>query len=293
MERLQKSGSLWVAVLAVFGLGVSVAQATILPENDLWKQDGLFKSGGLNETEFNQAIDEVMAVYDPIIRSLGGVPQVMKLWSDSTVNARASRNGRTWKIEMFGGLARRPETTPDGMQLVVCHELGHHIAGFPFYKASIFGGMDWAATEGQSDYFATQECLRRVWDHQPSSTPIADVNPKVKAACDKSWTGRGDQEHCYRTAAAGLSVARLLGAIGSNPVVPEFDKTDTRVVTATNQAHPAAQCRLDTFFEGAVCKASFDVAKIPGRSHRNGQASVEAEREMANTSCTAFSSHTD
>ncbi len=297
MERLQKSGSVLGVLGALFGLilGGSVANATILPENDLWKVDGMNKGLGLTQAEFNETIDEVMGVYEPIIRSFGARVQLEKLWTDATVNARASRSGTTWKISMYGGLARRPEVTKDGMQLVVCHELGHHIAGFPFYKASPFGGMDWAAVEGQSDYFASQECLRRVWDHQPRSfvdAQFADEHPKVVEGCDKAWSGSGDRQHCYRVAAAGLSVARLLGAIGSRPTVPTFDARDPGVVTETNAAHPAAQCRLDTFLEGAVCTGHFDVAKIPGRSHRLGQGSVDAEREMAVTSCAAHSGFT-
>ena len=48
-----------------------------------------------------------------------------------------------WVVAMFGGLARRPEVTKDAFQFVVCHEVGHHLAGWPF-------AYDWASNEGQS-----------------------------------------------------------------------------------------------------------------------------------------------
>ena len=71
----------------------------------------------------------------------------------NTVNANASQRGRTWIVNMYGGLARRPEITPDGFAMVLCHELGHHMGGFPFVSG-------WAANEGQSDLFATLSCGR-------------------------------------------------------------------------------------------------------------------------------------
>jgi hypothetical protein len=297
MESLQKSVLArkgFNAVLAgifVVSFGGSVAQATILPENDLWKYDGLTKGLGITQTEFNDSIDEVMAIYEPIMEAFGAQVKVEKLWNDPTVNARARRDGNRWVISMYGGLARRAEVTRDGMQMVVCHEIGHHLAGFPFYSTSATGSMGWAAAEGASDYFASHECLRRVWKEGSSggSFNLDDVHPRVRTDCDKVWNNSADQEVCYRLANASLSVSRLLGAIASRPVVPEFDKNDPNVVTRTNIAHPAAQCRLDTFMQGALCKAEFDPTKIPGRSNAAGQGSLDAEREMADTSCTAHS----
>lgn len=298
MESLQKSALARKEYFAVFtaflmvSFGGSAANATILPENDLWKYDGLNKGLGITQTEFNESIDEVMEIYEPIMKAFGARVKVEKLWSDPTVNARARRDGSTWVISMYGGLARRPEVTRDGMQLVVCHELGHHLGGFPFYSTSATGSMGWAAAEGQSDYFASQECLRRVWkEGSAESFNLDEVHPRVRSDCDRVWDVADDRELCYRMAGASLSVSRLLGAIASRPVVPEFDKRDSNVVTRTNIAHPAAQCRLDTFMQGALCKAEFDPTKIPGRSNAAGQGSLDAEREMAENSCTTHSGY--
>jgi hypothetical protein len=51
------------------------------------------------------------------------------------------------------------------MTLIICHELGHHVGGFPFVSGTPFGGY-WAATEGQSDYYSTQVCARTMWDKE-------------------------------------------------------------------------------------------------------------------------------
>lgn len=56
----------------------------------------------------------------------------------------------------FGGLARLPEMNQEGAALILCHELGHGIAGPPFKEGSS------SAVEGEADYFATYSCMRRL-----------------------------------------------------------------------------------------------------------------------------------
>src|SRR4051812_29139854 len=99
-------------------------QAQILPKNDLYLEDNLFRSLGISETEFNQTIDQVSRFYGPIIQSHGATLSVSRGWDDSTVNASAMQMGSTWYVNMYGGLARRQEVTQDAFVLVMCHEVG-------------------------------------------------------------------------------------------------------------------------------------------------------------------------
>ena len=63
--------------------------------------------------------------------------------------------------------------TPDGFALVLCHELGHHLAGNPRVQA-------WAANEGQSDYFSTQSCARELWSGETAENAKAALTvPKT------------------------------------------------------------------------------------------------------------------
>ena len=104
------------------------AQATILPPNTLHLEDTILQSN-ITEEEFSEAIDKAEAVYAPIIEdSFGGRLVMNKRWSDNTVNA-----SKFFKLvgKYVRSLARRPEVTLDGY-LVICHEIGHHVAGYPF-----------------------------------------------------------------------------------------------------------------------------------------------------------------
>ena len=76
------------------------------------------------------------------------------------VNANCMRNNGVVTVNMYGGLARRPEVTPEGFALVLCHELGHAYGGTPyiFQQAQI-------AAEGQADYYGEQTCLKALLPH--------------------------------------------------------------------------------------------------------------------------------
>lgn len=294
-----KEGALKIAFLLSFvlisvtGGSLSVARRSVpapaaepresfLPPNDLHLQDRVTVTANFGEAEFNAAIDRVAAYYAPIVTAHGGNLKMMKLWTNSTVNAEADRTGNDWLVKMYGGLARREEVTLDGFAVVVCHELGHHLGGFPFYRG------DWAGSEGQADYFATQSCVKNLWgkDYEENARHRATVDPLAKEKCDAASTDTGVQNLCYRVADAGLSLARLLAALGSD-TPPSFGTPDTSVVSRTRETHPRGQCRLDTYFQGVLCGARFDDGVIPGFGHAQGQESLGAETEAATYSCTA------
>lgn len=268
--------------LSALSLGVtSWAQASILPPNNLHLEDNLNMIANMTEEEFRAIIDGVVQHYEAPAAEQKAVIKVNADWSNSTVNASAQQMGKSWIINMYGGLARRQEVTPDGFAMVVCHELGHHFAGFPLK------GSSWASNEGQSDYFATQSCARRVWADQKELNAEfrTQVGEFEKNKCDDTFEAQEDRDLCYRTAAAGYSLANLLSKLGNSPT-PAFDTPDTKVVSRTNGNHPAAQCRLDTYLQGALCGKVFDPLVIPGKKHRRGQGSLEAEQEAAKYSCT-------
>lgn len=273
-------------VLLFMGLAQS-AQARpipIMPPNNLHVFDRVSRIQDIDETEFNRVIDGITAIWAPLAKIHGAELQVVKEWTNSTVNAFAEQHGKIWEVHFFGGLARRPEVTSDGFALVVCHELGHHFAGFPF----VGGGSPWAANEGESDYFATHACLRHAL-HNMAQARVSrqfrsGVPPVVKAPCDTAWKNPLDQDLCYRAANAGLSLSTLFAGGGKGVA---FDTPDRTVVPRTNNAHPAAQCRLDTYFSAALCSTkTFDLNVIPGKGNPAGQASAEAEKHAAMYSCT-------
>ena len=227
-----------------------------LPENDMHIPVGMKSvNGGLTEAQFNAVIDKVEAVYAPVVSQMGGKLKINRKWSDGTVNANATRMGG-WIVNMYGGLARHETITEDGFALVLCHEIGHHIGGAPKVKNFL---MRWASNEGESDYFATTKCLRQAFNNDNNEQIVKKL--KAPAAlvngCAKAWPNKEDKNLCIRNGMAGASVAGLFAALRSQPE-GKFETPDTNVVKATNDAHPAHQCRLDTYFQGALCEVSMN-----------------------------------
>lgn len=241
---------------AIFALITTVSlahenRAQCIPKNNLHIPISQNFSG-ITEEEFNTVMDRVEKIYNPIIESFGAKLNVVRSWKDDTVNAQAWQTGKTWNIEMFGGLARHKETTADGMMLVACHELGHHVGGLP--------KIQWASNEGQSDYYGSLKCLRKVWAEDNNVEIIANMEiPEIVAKqCETQLKGEEEQAICKRGAIAGMALGRLLGSLGGGKL-PKFETPDAKVVKKTNNNHPAAQCRLDTYYAGAYCAADLKI----------------------------------
>jgi hypothetical protein len=166
----------------------------------------------------------------------------------------------------MGGIARRPEIGSDGLTLIACHEVGHHISGWPFYFEP-----SWAAAEGQSDYFSTLACARKIWggEEEINAQFRQLASPQIRAICDQAWQSEPEQNLCYRSLSASLELARLLANTEGSSV--GIDARDPTVSDSTKRFHPKAQCRLDTLVSGALCRASFDDSAIPRGSSSSAQ----------------------
>ena len=170
----------------------------------------------MTKAQFNEDLDLLERHFAPMFARLGCPLVVNRDWNDSTPNAYAERKGGRCHISMFGGLARAPYQTRNGQLYVACHEIGHHIGGAPLYPS------DWAADEGQADYFA--------------------------AWCMKSL-GRS-------SSAGRLALAMVLSELSGDRVLPSRLNRSTVHRSSTLHSHPPAQCRLDTMDAGAACGAS-------------------------------------
>ncbi len=263
---MMKSSSVIFAALLLLQTTAFASEkehCNFIPKNNLNIPVGMELAGGINEASFNKVIDGISAFYAPIIKAKGGELKVNRLWTDGTVNASAQRQGKNWVVNMYGGLARHSVTTEDGFALVLCHELGHHLGGFP--KSGSFLN-NWASNEGQSDYFATMKCFRRVYEKADNASAISSLSipQTMKTQCADHFKSALEINLCLREAMAGQVLANLLWslsngqkAITAAKPMPSVDTPNTNVVSSTYNAHPEAQCRLDTYFAGSICPVSF------------------------------------
>lgn len=223
-----------------------------VPENNMYIPEGLYSTGGITEDQFNEVMTRIEELYTGDVERMGDKLKINRLWSNGTVNASATRQGKTRVLNMYGGLARHKAIGIEGMALVACHELGHHNGGAP--KIAGFGRL-WATNEGGADYFATGKCLRRYFAQDDNEAFIANLNidPTAKQACEDNYSSRAEQLLCMRISEAGQQVADLFMDLGKSKTRANYATPDKSTVRKTNDAHPATQCRLDTYLQGSLC----------------------------------------
>ncbi len=260
--------SFFIGCLSLLGANQSpkVLCDGFAPKNNLYIPANQFTDTGITQDQWTALFDRYEKIYTPIIAAHGGKLELNRLWDDGTVNANANQDGTTWTINMYGGLARYQNMTVDGMALVVCHETGHHLGGAP----KIGGDATyWASNEGAADYFGVLKCLRYMFAEDDNTKIVSEmsVEPTIQKTCATQFQDQKDQAICMRGATAGTLLGRILGELGQDSQVPTVDTPDKSVVTETDDSHPAAQCRLDTYYQAANCTASLATEPVGDNYH--------------------------
>lgn len=201
---------------------------------------------GITEDEFDAVIEEFLKVNGPLADQKGFTLVIKNLWKDKTVNASTTRSGSKWVINAYGGLARYEGMDPDTYMMVLCHELGHQLGGYP--KKS------WASNEGQSDYYATMKCYRKM---SYSRRKVLNVPAIVQKHCSILHKSEEEITMCINGSLIGAKLANVLNSLSGDPKAIDFLTPDKSEVTSMYNGHPNAQCRLDTYFAGAVCNAAY------------------------------------
>jgi hypothetical protein len=219
------------------------------PEHDLRIPTTV--KGNMTKLEFEETIQKVVDIYQPIFKEKRMILRSFANWNSDSVNARATRSGRTRRIIMYGGLGRHPMLYEDELLLVTCHEIGHHLGGAP--RAGI-----WASGEGQADYFTSLKCLRRVFREHPKEIDHSKVPEAIKKECNTVFADTLEAQICMRTKLASIQLMTVFSMINERDVAPSVDARDANVVTRTNHRHPLVQCRYDTLAAGAICPVDFN-----------------------------------
>jgi len=164
--------------------------------------------------------------------------------------------------------------TTDALRLVACHELGHHLAGKPYWEERdpdnptqfIAGSESWAASEGESDYYASLKCFRHLIiegekNNYEMKSPNLNKYPNeeinyAKQRCSESFTSQQDLRICLRASLAGLTAGQIFKSRFAFKE-PSLKTPTAKTVIKTNYKHPEGQCRTDTYFQGALCEVSY------------------------------------
>jgi hypothetical protein len=202
---------------------------------------------------------ELLAKNESIVfnRKIGNFEWMdLNLLLASYVQIKDEKTGHLFhEITIVGGILKLQGFDSDAAALVLCHEMGHGIGGPP-YKSSIdLDSADFlSSTEGQADYFASKECLPRIWNQLPRRH--FDVPPQAHSKCRRRFhMNSSDYQFCVRsfTAMKGFILLRKKQAVA--PISISFNSHETEIAKELNtdgRYYPSPQCRLDTLMAGAL-----------------------------------------
>lgn len=206
---------------------------------------GLTTDPNKTKEKFELVINRITSLYSGTIKDLGANLNLDINWDSNESNAFALKIKTDWTLFFYGALYRNPSMTEDSMALTICHELGHLIGGAPFMAGTQM------SVEGQADFWGASVCLKKYFSEFPETVKITDGTAKQR--CDAEYQSDEKSKNiCYRSANASMAMATFLSSM-QQTAQPEFDKKNIGVLSTTKQLHPEAQCRLDTYMEGALC----------------------------------------
>lgn len=207
------------------------------------------------QAAFIQEYSAELAVNKSVLSINKGTPANPDMWWNldvvhaSYVTIR-EEGIRQHNLYVFGGYARLPGMTADGVVAVLCHELGHGIGGAPFKDN---GEKELVSTEGQSDYFAYNSCLPRMFRRIPPATTPQAASDKIEQICIAKSSSKAELLNCYRLFAV-LEIERAYFAEHvSTPSKTDYDTPDESVASKLNldpYYYPSNQCRIDTMMAG-------------------------------------------
>lgn len=215
-------------------------------------------------------------------------------WDSDAASAHVIlKAGEDWTVQVTGGFLTVPSMTTEVFALTMCHEMGHFVGGFPFKTGRRGDGAlgTSIAAEGQADYFATKDCLPRLWadETEANAAAFAELDPSARERCTAAYGDLASQQLCGRILRASLQTGRFYEeqAVLQAPreiVYPRLDTPDTTETPVTKEGHAPSQCRLDTLVAGALCSVKATGTEIPGFVPPYGEyseASEEAARPFA------------
>ena len=237
-------------------------------------------------SDFLRIAKRLDALYGPEAELRGQSLSFLLTDADSGAWANATETHWEMRVSRKLLLERLPN---DVVSTILCHEIGHLVGGFPFRfdepgRPLPDGTAE--ANEGQADYFTTKDCLPRLWaaEHKQNADFRRRVRRAVRQQCDVVWNDVQAQNLCYRSAHA----AEAFGAWQTSRhggKTPDLLTPDTSTRENTWDAHPDAQCRIDTLFQGALCPKRNPPGVIPGIV--GDRIAVDAEQIAAKYSCTS------
>jgi hypothetical protein len=222
-------------------------------------REQIVETSTITEQDFDRLVETISETYTSIFKKQGLNLKIEADWKNKQPNAFSDQSGKNRYVYLYGGYARHPLMDQDTFLSIICHEIGHHLGGFPRES-----GSSWASAEGQADYFSTLKCMKVALKDNIENERVAlslDLPTEVKDQCRSQHLEDDDYFICLRSAKASENYGKVNSSLAtpdSTAVISLLTPVKRRVFS-TNLSYPTPQCRTDTKFQGALCNASIDI----------------------------------
>lgn len=224
---------------------------------------------GFKEDQYYKVLGTFMVEYFQLVKNKTGQDFIVNFeWQNNYFGAFAKNESekKRYSISLWGGMSRAEGMTEEVAYFILCHELGHIMAGDP--KQTI-PGSDWASSEGQSDFFAAKRCLPHLMKKIPLKKRFS--SERVKKIC------AGNNE-CETIASIGrefVAFAQKWSYQNYNEV--NLSAAPSEVVTEMlRNRYPSDQCRLESVIRGASCLVDKNCAR-PVCWYTKGDSKIQNE----------------
>jgi hypothetical protein len=223
----------------------------------------------VSKDEYFKITKSLYFLYGKKFEDNGGKLNFTLKESDQAANAFASKNvDNVWEITVISSLLNFKEQTRATIGLILCHEIGHFMGGQPYVEgiqltpAVRSSAPKKMSCEGQADYFATSECIKKLSNEMPDlfTDNLGVLNPLVSAECDKSYSEKKESELCQNVATASFQTTLIYQKIMEKLNVYqsfysriENEKSD-RTLNHVGE-YPTLDCRYETFINGILCSS--------------------------------------
>ncbi|MDD0851909.1 hypothetical protein HBN50_02325 [Halobacteriovorax sp. GB3] len=212
----------------------------------------------LGRETFEQVATEVYNLYEEEFKNQNRPTKLNLFWDVPYFSAWAVQEDgqdlqhESFSINFWGGMARIPGMTEKGWAFTACHEIGHILAGMPRTELDT---MRWASSEGQADYFAAAQCLKRYYLQKDLDKDLPGaLPPLILDLCHRFHQTDKMKRVCEHVAEAALSFAHVLYYIFPDDGLASLTNPSHQHVERTIiNSYPDIQCRIDTILSGALC----------------------------------------
>lgn len=224
--------------------------------------------------EYQNIIEKAQTIYQDDFNQKGLKLLLPNKWDDETQNGYTQRLGNRNIISLLGGLARNKFMSRDSLALVACSEIGLSLGEFPQRVVSLPSGFA-MSLRGQADYFGTAKCLKKFFSEEDNKSIVLQKNVPaiVERLCSFSFLPNSNDKYiCIRSAIAGDELANVLNSTSreEDQIQISLSTPSKTVVDTTSKDFPDIQCRLDTYFAGALCNSANSSSQIKdGYCHGN------------------------